>query len=74
MTATTPQGEPKLVPACTLPLTAVGVVSVVITEHAVFRRRDDGFELTELLDGATLGQVAAETGARYAVALEEVEG
>jgi len=74
MTATTPQGGPKLVPACTLPLTAVGVVSVVITEHAVFRRRDDGFELTELLDGATLGQVAAETSARYAVALEEVEG
>jgi 3-oxoacid CoA-transferase B subunit len=70
MTAATPQGEPKLVPTCTLPLTAAGVVGVVITEHAVFRRRDRRFELTELLDGATLEQVAAETSARYAVALE----
>jgi len=40
MTATSPGGEPKLVPACTLPLTAVGVVKVVITEHAVFRITD----------------------------------
>jgi 3-oxoacid CoA-transferase B subunit len=73
MTARTPDGEPKLVPACTLPLTAAGVVSVVITEHAVFRRDDDGFALTELLDGATLDQVAAETSARYDVMLEDTD-
>ena len=56
MTATTPEGEPKLVPACTLPLTAVGVVKVVITEHAVFRLLDGELVLTELLDGATRRQ------------------
>ncbi|MGI9117608.1 MAG: 3-oxoacid CoA-transferase subunit B [Gaiellales bacterium] len=69
MTATTPEGAPKLVPACTLPLTAAGVVSTVITEHAVFRCEDDGLVLTELLDGATEADVAAETSARYRVAL-----
>ena len=69
MTATTPEGEPKLVPACTLPLTASGVVKVVITEHAVFRITDGELVLAELLDGATAETVAAETSARYRVAL-----
>ena len=68
MTATTPDGAPKLVERCSLPLTAAGVVSTVITEHAVFRW-DDGLVLTELLDGASEEQVAAETGARYRAAL-----
>ena len=68
VTATSPDGEPKLVPACTLPLTAVGVVKVVITEHAVFRVVDGELALTELLDGATEEMVAAETSARYRVA------
>ena len=69
MMATTPEGEPKLVPACTLPLTAVGVVKVVITEHAVFRVLDGELVLTELLDGATEETVATETSAPYRVAL-----
>ncbi len=69
MTATAPDGDPKLVPECTLPLTARGVVSTVITEHAVFRIDRDGMALVELLDGATEGVVAAETTARYRVAL-----
>ena len=69
MTALTPDGEPKLIPACTFPLTAVGVVKVVITEHAVFRFVHRELVLTELLDGATEAMVAAETSARYRVAL-----
>ena len=69
MTATTPEGAPKLVERCALPLTAAGVVSTVITEHAVFRFEPDGLVLAELLDGASEEQVAAETGARYRVAL-----
>jgi 3-oxoacid CoA-transferase len=69
MIATTPDGEPKLVPECTLPLTTRAAVSCVITEHAVFRFADGGLELVELVDGATEEQVAAETGARYRVAL-----
>ena len=69
MTATAPDGSPKLVPACTLPLTAAGVVSTVITEHAVFRIEGGELVLTELLGGATQDVVAAETTARYRVAL-----
>ncbi len=69
MTATTPEGAPKLVPACTLPLTARAAVSCVVTEHALFRIDGDGLALVELLDGAREKQGAAETGARYRVAL-----
>ncbi len=69
MTALTPDGEAKLIPACTYPLTAVGVVTTVITEHAVFRFVEHELVLTELLDGATEAVVAAETSARYRVEL-----
>jgi 3-oxoacid CoA-transferase len=70
MTATTPAGDPKLVRECSLPLTARGAVDVVVTEQAVFRFRDGGLFLTELLDGATAEDVARTTGARYTVDLE----
>lgn len=69
MLAKTSDGQAKLVPSCTFPLTAAGVVRVVITEHAVFRFADQGLVLTELLDGATELTVAAETTAHYRVAL-----
>src|SRR5262249_15882094 len=61
MTATTSSGEPKVVPECTYPLTAVGAVDVVITELSVFRVRDGGLVLVELIDGATLDEVKAAT-------------
>jgi len=71
MTARTPTGEPKLIPTCTFPLTAAGVVRVVITEHAVFRWDEGRLVLTELLDGATEELVASETAAHYRVALAQ---
>ena len=70
MTATTPNGDPKLVRECTFPLTARGAVDVVVTEQAVFRFRDGELALTELLGDATLDDVARATEARYAVELE----
>jgi 3-oxoacid CoA-transferase B subunit len=70
MTATSSKGEPKLVPECTLPLTARHAADVVITERSVFRFLDGVLTLTELLEGATLDDVARATTAPYAVALE----
>lgn len=69
MTHTNRKGEPKVVPQVTLPLTAVGVVDMVITELAVFKFADGRLTLTELMPGATLEQVRSLTSASFAEAL-----
>ena len=70
MTATSSQGRPKVVSECAYPLTAVGAADVVVTELCVFRLVDGELRLTELLDGATVAEVAAVTTAPYVVMLE----
>ena len=71
MTATSSRGRPKLVAECSYPLTAAGAADVIVTELGVFRRVDGELRLTELLDGATVEDVAAVTSAHFVVALEE---
>jgi 3-oxoacid CoA-transferase B subunit len=71
MTATSSRGEPKVVAECAYPLTAAAVVDVIITELSVFRFRGGELHLTELLDGATVDDVAAVTTAPFVVSLEE---
>jgi len=69
MTHTSRQGDPKLVPEATLPLTATAAVDVVITDLAVFRFVDGQLTLTELMPGATLEQVRTLTTAKFVEAL-----
>ncbi len=71
MTATTSRGEPKVVAECTYPLTASAAADVIVTELSVFRLVDGELRLTELLDGATVDDVAAVTTAPFVVTLEE---
>jgi 3-oxoacid CoA-transferase B subunit len=70
MTARSSAGEPKVVAACTYPLTARAAVDVVITELSVFRIRHGGLVLVELLDGATIADVTAAASADFAIDLE----
>ena len=70
MTSTTPTGGAKLVRECTLPLTAGGAVDVVVTELAVFRFREGGLALTELLGDATVEDVEHVTEAHYTIEME----
>jgi 3-oxoacid CoA-transferase len=65
MTHASREGEPKIVPQCTLPLTACGVVKMVITDLAVFEFSGSQLTLTELMPGATLEQVRALTSAHF---------
>jgi 3-oxoacid CoA-transferase B subunit len=71
MTATSSKGRPKVVAECSYPLTAAGVADVIVTELGVFRLADGELRLTELLDGATVEDVAAVTSANFVVTLEE---
>ena len=69
MTHTSRDGRSKIVPACTLPLTATNSVDVVITELAVFRFCEGRLTLTELMAGVTLEEVRAKTDATFEIAL-----
>lgn len=69
MTHCSKDGTSKLVPECTLPLTARNVVNVLITDLAVFRFGESGMVLTALMPGVTVDQVDSATDARYSLAL-----
>lgn len=59
----TRDGEPKLVDACTYPLTAPGVVNRVISDLGVIDITERGFVLVECAPGVTPEQIRAATGA-----------
>ena len=63
----TRKGEPKLLRACTLPLTGVACVDRVITDYAVIDVTPEGLELVELAPGVTLEEVQAITEPRLIV-------
>ena len=60
-------GSPKLIPACTLPLTGRNVVDMIVTDLAVFSRPDHAspFRLIECAPGVSADEVAARTTAHY---------
>lgn len=58
------KGEPKIVKECSLPLTSVRRVDLIVTELAVIEPTDDGLVLKELAPGVTRDRVMAATGAK----------
>ena len=61
------KGKPKIVPECTLPLTAERRVTLVVTEMAVIEPTDRGLMLRERGPGVTLDDIRAATAARLVV-------
>ncbi len=59
----TKKSEYKLVQACSYPLTATRVVSLVITDLGVFEPTGHGFRVIELAPGITREAAAQATGA-----------
>ena len=54
--------DQKILPECTLPLTGVGVVDLIITDLGVLEVGSGGLKMLELADGVTKEEVAAKTG------------
>jgi len=60
-------GSPKFLRECALPLTGRGVVDMIVTDLAVFRRPDHAspFRLEELAPGVSADEVRGRTQAAY---------
>ena len=65
-------GSPKFKPRCELPLTGAGVVDMLITDLAVFRRagRKGEFDLVELAPNVSEAEVRERTSAKFRSALK----
>ena len=67
MEHTTKEGHPRLLKRCNLPVTAVGVVNLVVTNLGLFEVTPKGFLLKEIAPGYTPEEVQAVTEARLIV-------
>jgi len=63
----TAKGAPKILKECNLPLTGKGVVSMIVTELAVFRLIEGKLVLEELAPGVDIATVKAGTDAEFIV-------
>ena len=64
MEHTSKDGAPKIVKACTYPLTGLACVDVVITDLAVLDVKAEGLVLREMAPGWTREEIQAETGVK----------
>jgi 3-oxoacid CoA-transferase subunit B len=72
MEHTSKEGASKLLKQCSLPLTGVNVVDLVITDLGVFEIDKHGsqpMKLLQLADGVSLGEITAKTEASFVNAL-----
>jgi len=63
MTHTNRKGEPKLVQNCTLPLTGVQCVKMIVTDLAVITVTEHGFKLIERAPGVRIEEILEKTAA-----------
>ncbi len=64
----TAKGNPKILKSCSLPLTAMGAVNLIITEMGVIEVTDKGLVLKEINSQFTIEEVQAATEAKLIIA------
>ena len=69
----TNDGEPKILKECTYPLTARGVVSLIVTDLAVIEVTPEGLLLTEVAPGLSVKDVQSVTEAKLKVSPDLTE-
>ena len=73
MTHVTNEGEPKIFKECTYPLTAKGVVNLIVTDLAVIEVTPEGLLLKEVAPGLTAEDVQSVTDAKLIVSPDLAE-
>ena len=65
----TRKGDPKLIPTCTLPLTGLQCIDMIITDLCVMKMNEEKkrFEITELAPDVTIDEVLKKTSAEVLV-------
>jgi acetate CoA/acetoacetate CoA-transferase beta subunit len=63
----TAKGNPKILSECTLPLTSLRRISLIVTDKAVIEPVDNGLLLREIAPGASLQEVLESTAAKLLV-------
>lgn len=66
----TAKGNPKILPLCTLPLTAKQQVDLIVTDMAVIEVTPAGLVLREVAPDTTIDEVLASTSAKLIVPAE----
>ncbi|MDG2175905.1 MAG: 3-oxoacid CoA-transferase [Gammaproteobacteria bacterium] len=67
MTHCNRDGNSKVKQQCSLPLTAKGVVDILVTEKAVFKFEEQGMVLIKIMDGSSEEDIRANTEADFSV-------
>lgn len=67
MQHTNREGESKLLPECSLPLTGVGCVKKIVSDLGVFDVKDGAFYLLERAPGVSVEEIVAKTAGKLIV-------
>ncbi len=74
----TSKGEPKIVKKCTLPLTSIRRINLIVTEMAVIEPTQDGLVLKEIAPNLTVEDVLKVTDAKLKISndlkIMQIEG
>ena len=70
MQHTNPKGESKLLSQCTLPLTGVKCVKMIVTDLAVMIITPDGFLLKERAPGVSVEEIKTKTSGRLVITMK----
>ncbi len=70
MMHTTPEGELKIVKRCTYPVTAAGVVKLIVTDIAVIEVIPNGLMLKEVAPGLTVEDIQSVTEPKLVISPE----
>jgi 3-oxoacid CoA-transferase B subunit len=70
MEQVTRNGRPRLVERCAIPVTAKGVVDLVITNYGLFAITPEGMALREIAPGVSIDEVKATVGCNLLIPRE----